>query len=161
MMTVSLYQSPIGKLFLIEEEGFITNIYFNDEAKFDDFSESEVTRKAKAQLELYFKGELKEFDLSLSPQGTDFQKKVWKALQTIPYGQTISYLELAILIGNKKATRAVGQANHYNPIPIIIPCHRVISANGKLGGYAGGIELKIKLLEHEKITKNRSLIEKG
>ena len=99
---------------------------------------------------LAYSGQRKEFDIPLAPQGTDFQKKVWKALQNINYGTTASYKEIAQKINNPKAVRAVGMANNQNPIAIIIPCHRVIGSNGKLVGYAGGLELKQKLLELEK-----------
>ena len=105
---------------------------------------------AVRQLKAYFAGELENFDLSLSPQGTPFQQKVWSELQKIPYGKTISYGELARRIGNPKASRAVGLANGSNPISIVIPCHRVIGANGKLTGYGGGLPIKEKLLALER-----------
>ena len=98
----------------------------------------------------YFAGDLEDFDLQLAPEGTPFQQSVWKELCTIPYGETISYGELARRIGNPKASRAVGLANGSNPIPIIIPCHRVIGSNGKLTGYGGGLPIKEKLLALEK-----------
>lgn len=101
------------------------------------------------QLEAYFAGDLDNFRLPLAPQGTPFQQRVWKELIKIPYGQTISYGELARRIGNPKASRAVGLANGSNPIPIIIPCHRVIGADGRLTGYGGGLEIKEKLLALE------------
>ena len=101
------------------------------------------------QLQAYFAGELENFDLPLGPQGTPFQQKVWNELCRIPYGQTISYGELAKRIGNPNASRAVGLANGSNPIPILIPCHRVIGSSGKLVGYGGGLELKRRLLELE------------
>lgn len=102
------------------------------------------------QLRAYFAGELETFDLALAPQGTPFQQKVWGELCLIPYGETISYGELAKRIGNPKASRAVGLANGSNPIPIIIPCHRVIGSNGKLTGYGGGLPIKEKLLALER-----------
>lgn len=101
------------------------------------------------QLRAYFAGELREFDIPLLLEGTAFQKRVWKNLQNIPYGETISYGELAKRIGDPKAVRAVGAANGQNPIPIIVPCHRVIGSNGSLTGFGGGIENKKKLLELE------------
>jgi len=101
------------------------------------------------QLQAYFGGELKEFDLPLALEGTDFQLRVWKALRTIPYGETISYAQLAQCIGNPKAVRAVGLANGSNPIPIIVPCHRVIGSDGSLTGFGGGLSTKKKLLELE------------
>ncbi len=103
-----------------------------------------------AQLEAYFAGKLEEFDVPLAPEGTPFQQKVWKHLCDIPFGETISYGELARRIGNPNASRAVGLANGTNPIPIIIPCHRVIGSNGKLTGYGGGLPIKEKLLALEK-----------
>lgn len=102
-----------------------------------------------AQLQAYFEGTLLDFDLSLLPKGTDFQRKVWDLLQKIPYGQTISYMELAKRLGNTKAIRAVGLANGSNPITIIIPCHRVIGSDGKLVGYGGDLWRKAWLLQHE------------
>lgn len=107
---------------------------------------SEIIR----QLNAYFAGKLESFDLPLAPEGTPFQQKVWKELCQIPYGETISYGELARRIGNASASRAVGLANGSNPIPIVIPCHRVIGSNGKLTGYGGGLDIKEKLLALEK-----------
>ncbi|WP_135610951.1 methylated-DNA--[protein]-cysteine S-methyltransferase [Methanococcoides sp. AM1] len=103
------------------------------------------------QLHKYLAGELKEFDVVLSPDGSDFQKKVWNALTKIPYGKTVSYGYVAEMIGKPKAARAVGLANSLNPIQIIIPCHRVVSSNGKLAGYAGGLDVMVELLEIEGI----------
>jgi methylated-DNA-[protein]-cysteine S-methyltransferase len=101
------------------------------------------------QLNQYFKGSLKKFDLSLYMKGTEFQKKVWKELTRIPYGETISYGELALRVGNPKAARAVGMANNKNPIPVIVPCHRVIGKDGKLTGFGGGLDVKQVLLDLE------------
>lgn len=112
-------------------------------------------REAVTQLEEYFQGKRKKFTLSLKPEGTDFQKKVWKQLQKIPFGKTCSYKEIAIRIKNKKAVRAVGSANGKNPFFIIVPCHRVIASDGSLGGYAGGLEVKIKLLKLEKAVNSQ------
>jgi len=109
--------------------------------------------EARRQLAAYFAGELTEFDLPLNPQGTVFQKTVWRELEKIPYGVTISYGKLAQRIGNPNSSRAVGLANGHNPISIIVPCHRVIGSNGKLTGYGGGIERKEWLLEHEREHK--------
>jgi methylated-DNA-[protein]-cysteine S-methyltransferase len=108
-----------------------------------------VLKEAAGQLAAYFGGELKAFDLPLAPEGTPFQRSVWDALLTIPYGETRSYLQMAILIGAPKAVRAVGAANGQNPIPIVIPCHRVIGSNGKLTGFGGGLPLKRQLLDLE------------
>lgn len=108
-----------------------------------------VLKLASEQLRRYFEGELQEFDLPLAPIGTDFQRSVWNALLTIPYGETLSYMQVAAGIGNPKAVRAVGAANGQNPIPIVIPCHRVIGSNGKLTGFGGGLPLKRRLLDLE------------
>ena len=112
-------------------------------------SSTGALEEAARQLREYFSGNRREFDLPLTPQGTDFQRSVWRELQNIPYGRTISYGELARRIGHSNASRAVGAANGANPIPIVIPCHRVIGANGKLTGFGGGLALKEKLLAHE------------
>jgi methylated-DNA-[protein]-cysteine S-methyltransferase len=111
--------------------------------------ESPLIKEAWGQLYEYFSGRLFKFDLPLAPSGTDFQQRVWQALKTIPYGQVKSYKDIAIAIGNKNAARAVGMANNKNPIPIIIPCHRVIGANGQLVGYGGGLDIKRYLLNLE------------
>ncbi|MBX9808838.1 methylated-DNA--[protein]-cysteine S-methyltransferase [Candidatus Gracilibacteria bacterium] len=109
-----------------------------------------ILEKTKKQLDEYFAGKRKIFDIPLSVEGTDFQKKSWDALQKIPYGETRNYSEQAHMTGSSKAVRAIGGANHNNPIVIIVPCHRVIGKSGKLVGYGGGIDRKIWLLEHEK-----------
>lgn len=115
-----------------------------------NINETVLLKKANVQLQEYLSGKRKIFDLPLEPIGTDFQQKVWSSLQKIPYGKTNSYKEIAESIGNIKAARAVGMANNKNPILILIPCHRVIGANGKLVGYAGGLDVKDKLLKIEK-----------
>ena len=143
-------------LFIAEENEAICRIIFqsNKTKITKDFKhcETPLIKKASKQLNEYFNGKRKVFDLPLVLHGTDFQIKVLKALQTIPYGETLSYGQLAAAIGNPKASRAVGMANNRNPIPVIIPCHRVIGSNGKLTGYAGGLELKQKLLDLEKLS---------
>jgi len=117
----------------------------------------EVLEEAVYQLKEYFEGKRRVFDLNLNPQGTDFQKKVWKALLEIPYGKTISYLELSKKLGDVKAIRAAASANGKNPLWIIIPCHRVIGSDGSLTGYAGGLHRKKWLLNHESPAKQQSL----
>ena len=111
--------------------------------------EASLIREAFSQIESYLSGNLKKFDLPLEMHGTDFQKQVWNALLSIPYGSTASYKDVALAIGNPGSVRAVGMANNKNPIAIIVPCHRVIGSDGSLVGYGGGIELKRRLLELE------------
>ena len=117
----------------------------------------EILEEAVYQFNEYFEGTRKTFDLILNPQGTDFQKKVWDALLKIPYGKTVSYLELSKTLGDVKAIRAVAAANGKNPLWIIVPCHRVIGSNGDLTGYAGGLHRKKWLIEHESPVKQQSL----
>jgi methylated-DNA-[protein]-cysteine S-methyltransferase len=154
-LSYTYLESPIGTLLLAGNAEGLQQILFstdgrpanpNPEWQEDPSSLDEAMRQLKA----YFAGELENFDLPLSPQGTPFQQRVWGELQKIPYGETISYGELARRIGNPKASRAVGLANGSNPISIVIPCHRVIGANGKLTGYGGGLPIKEKLLALEK-----------
>lgn len=142
--------TPIGELTVAEEAGFVTNVSF-DKSKFKgNFGSNDCIEEVFAQLDEYFEGKRKEFTLPLNPKGTSFQQKVWSILYTIPYGETRTYKEIAELAGNSGASRAVGNANNKNPILIIIPCHRVIGACGELTGYAGGVNIKRKLLELEK-----------
>ncbi len=142
--------SVLGKLLLEEEDGKIVCLLFERDIPANvEQSDTPTLRKTAQELSEYFAGNRKEFDIPLNPKGTDFQKSVWNALCTIPYGKTMSYGQVAAQIGNPKASRAVGMANNKNPIPILIPCHRVIGANGKLVGYGGGIWIKQKLLELE------------
>lgn len=151
MKQIGYYNGPIGKIGIVENEGVITHVYFEDELKDKIIEEgkSKLLEEACKQLEEYFQGVRKEFNLPLKPKGTPFMESVWKALQDIPYGQTKSYKDIAEAVGNAKACRAVGLANNRNPIPIFIPCHRVIGANGKLVGYGGGLHIKEYLLELE------------
>jgi len=147
--------SPVGPLLLVGDDGGLRQIIFmngRDRAKPDPTWTLDPAAFAEAirQLRAYFAGELESFDLPLAPEGTPFQLGVWRRLCEIPYGETISYGELARRIGNPKASRAVGLANGSNPIPIIIPCHRVIGSNGKLTGYGGGLPIKEKLLALER-----------
>lgn len=150
------YFSPIGILEIITSKDAVISAMFVDEGK-ENEETPEILKKALDQFQEYFEGTRKEFDLHFEIEGTDFQKQVWRALMDIPYGTTLSYKEVAIMIGNEKATRAVGNANSKNIIAIMIPCHRVIGANKSLTGYAGGLDRKQWLLEHEKGTlKNNS-----
>lgn len=150
-MKVFFYRMEIGKVGIAEENDSITNVFLRGDSAPPDaeICETEGIKEAARQLNAYFSGDLREFSLPLSPNGSEFMKKVWKALCDVPYGNTASYKEIAAAIGNPRATRAVGQANNRNPIPVIIPCHRIIGADGKLVGYGGGLDLKKKLLEIE------------
>ena len=145
--------SPLGRLLLMSDGEALTGLYMNPLPKLEtNGTESETAApfpEAKQQLAAYFAGERRGFDLPLSPIGTEFQKRVWDELLNIPYGATISYGELARRIGDPKASRAVGLANGRNPISVIIPCHRVIGASGKLTGYGGGLSRKETLLALE------------
>ena len=157
MKNMIYYKSPIGNLIIMEEENAIIKLCFKEQEiiNIKDIQEFEtpLLKKAKKQLEEYFEGKRKKFDLALRLNGTSFQNKVWKALLNIPYAKTCSYKDIAKNIGNENASRAVGNANNKNPLPIFIPCHRVIGSNGKLIGYAGGLDIKIKLLELERKNK--------
>jgi len=154
---------PLGDIIIASSEQGITHVEFLPRARLpladwrrDDGALADVV----GQLTAYFAGERQQFDLHLAPQGTPFQLRVWTALQTIPYGQTVSYGELATRLGNMKAVRAVGAANGRNPIAIIIPCHRVIGSNGSLVGYGGGLERKEALLsleQHDRTPVSRQL----
>jgi methylated-DNA-[protein]-cysteine S-methyltransferase len=148
-------ESPIGPLLLAADDGGLREIRFvNGRHPAQPESTWKEDRaphnETISQLHAYFAGELENFDLQLAPEGTPFQLGVWRSLCDIPYGETISYGELAGRIGNPKASRAVGLANGSNPIPIVIPCHRVIGSNGKLTGYGGGLPIKEKLLALER-----------
>ena len=147
-------ESPIGKITLCSEGEAIIGLALDQQRHPRDRSTAiaeptAVLLEAERQIQEYFDGARKSFDLPLRPQGTAFQGQVWQQLLAIPFGQTISYLELARRIGNEKAVRAVGMANGRNPIGLIIPCHRVIGSNGDLTGYGGGLLRKEYLLKHE------------
>jgi len=160
MKTHFFYKHPIlpCNLIITEENNAICGLSFckancktkKNSAKITAGKETPLIKNAVKQLDEYFNKKRKNFELPLSLNGTEFQLKVWGALQKIPYGETCSYGELAKMIGNSKASRAVGMANNKNPIAIIIPCHRVIGADGSLTGYAGGLNIKKILLELEK-----------
>lgn len=145
-------QSPLGPLGLAEEDGFITRVVFGADLSLPQ-TPTPLLHRAVQELEEYFSGRRKTFDLPLRPAGTPFRLQVWQALCQIPYGKTCSYAQLARQVGNIHACRAVGGANHHNPIPIIIPCHRVIGANGSLTGYGGGLDKKQFLLALEQRFK--------
>ncbi len=147
-MHTDYLNSDIGWVEITATDRGIRSVYFVEEQR-QPIDSNKITDLAKEQLTDYFAGQRKDFDLPLDPQGTDFQQQVWQALLTIAYGQVASYSDMAQSINNPKAVRAVGAANGKNPISIIIPCHRVIGANGTLTGYAGGLERKQWLLQHE------------
>jgi methylated-DNA-[protein]-cysteine S-methyltransferase len=147
--------SPLGPLLLSADEAGLREIHFvNGRHQVKPHPQWKEDRgpllETIRQLNAYFAGDLESFDLQLAPEGTPFQREVWRRLCDIPYGETISYGELAGRMGNPKASRAVGLANGSNPIPIVIPCHRVIGSNGKLTGYGGGLPIKEKLLALER-----------
>jgi methylated-DNA-[protein]-cysteine S-methyltransferase len=152
--------SPIGELILTAVGGVLTGVHMSEQRHTpklpvgcarDDAGLAHVV----AQLDAYFAGELVDFDTPLEMRGTDFQRRVWASLREIPYGETISYGELARWVGNPKASRAVGLANGRNPVAIVVPCHRVIGADGSLTGYGGGLDRKVWLLEHEAAHRPR------
>lgn len=156
-METCIIKSPLGFTKIIGDEDGITSItILNSEEKITDVIPTEL-EDCVIQLNEYFEGTRKQFDLKLSLEGTSFQKKVWKQLEEIPYGKTISYLDLSKQLGDVKAIRAVANANGKNPLWIIVPCHRVIGSNGSLTGYAGGLHRKKWLLEHENPYKQQSL----
>ena len=143
------YETKLGSVTIVEEDGALLAITIH--RTYEGIKqETPLTKEAFRQLSEYLLGERKSFDLPLNPRGTVFQQQVWKALCDIPYGETRSYKQIAEAIGNPKAVRAVGMANNRNPLLIVVPCHRVIGANGKLVGYAAGIEKKEFLLKLEK-----------
>lgn len=156
-METCIIKSPLGFTKITgDEEGISALSILNSEETITDIIPVEL-EDCVHQLNEYFEGNRTQFDLQLNPEGTDFQKKVWNLLQTIPYGKTMSYLQLSQQLGDVKAIRAVANANGRNPIWIIIPCHRVIGSNGSLTGYAGGLQRKQWLLEHESPYKQQSL----
>lgn len=151
-MAAFFYEFDIGRIGIAENGGRITNVYFMNDVLPEGMQicETPILKEAAQQLESYISGKLTKFKLPLAPDGTDFMKQVWKHLCGIPYGKTATYGEIASKTGSPRAARAVGLANNRNPIPIFIPCHRVIGANGSLTGYRGGLELKKRLLDLEK-----------
>ena len=151
-MSAYFYETPIGTIGIAEKDGKITRLYFQTDYRPSETTirETPLLQEAAHQLQDYRTGKLADFSLPLQPEGTAFMQQVWSRLCEIPYGETASYKSLAESIGNPNAARAVGMANHRNPIPIFIPCHRVIGASGSLVGYRGGLGLKSRLLKLEK-----------
>lgn len=149
-------ETPIGFLELKSDNKFLLSLTFVNQLNNRGTEIPEILKDATLQLQEYFKGERKYFYLNTKPVGTQFQQNIWELVKNVPYGTTISYLEIARLSGSDKNTRAVGMANSKNPVPIIIPCHRVIGTAGKLTGYVGGLERKQWLLRHEFNTQKPS-----
>jgi len=152
--TMTTIDSPIGPLTLTACDGVLTGVHMHNQRHAPTppatcNRDDTPFARAVEQLRAYFAGELTEFDLPLQMNGTEFQRRVWAGLREIPYGETLSYGELAARVGSPGASRAVGLANGRNPIAIIVPCHRVIGADGSLTGYGGGLDRKVWLLEHE------------
>jgi len=146
---VAYYQSAIGLIELVGTTTGLKSLIFVEEQSGADLTVPPGLYAAVEQLDDYFQGRRQQFSLPLAPEGTPFQQRVWHELLTIPYGRTVSYLDIARAIGNERAVRAVGAANGQNPISIIVPCHRVIGSNGQLTGYGGGLWRKEWLLNHE------------
>ncbi len=158
MHEFAIYETKFGFFKIAHENEHIVFFKKIHDTNIEDFGvKTAFTEKVFTQLCEYFAGERQSFDVPYVLTGTDFQKKVWQALCTIPYGETRSYKDIAIAVGNGKASRAVGLANNKNPITVIVPCHRVIGASGKLVGYAGGLEMKEFLLtmERKKLLANK------
>ena len=154
-MYKKVMNSPVGKIEIIEENEKLIELNIYNEEKNEQKNkiiekDTRLLLEVEKQLREYFEGKRIKFEISLNPKGTEFMKKVWKELLNIPYGETRTYKEIAEKIGNSKASRAVGMANNKNPIPIIIPCHRVIGSNNKLVGYALGLDMKQYLLDLER-----------
>lgn len=149
--TVLYYSSPVGLLRLCADQDGLCGVHFAREVQTGG-TDSELLHHTARELNEYFAGKRREFDIPLSLHGTPFQRRVWAALQEIPWGQTRSYGEVAAMAGSPKACRAVGMANHNNPVSILVPCHRVINANGGLGGYGGGLDAKRYLLRLEGLS---------
>ncbi len=145
------YSSPIGIIELTAADDALVSLYFVERQESTQSAEPllPLLQQAREQLQEYFAGRRQVFDLPLAPRGSNFQMKVWRELRAVPYGKTVSYLDIARALGDPKAVRAVGNANGKNPISIIIPCHRVIGRDGKLIGYGGGLWRKEWLLKHE------------
>jgi methylated-DNA-[protein]-cysteine S-methyltransferase len=156
-MDTCYIETPLGYAKIIGDQDGITSVSILDKSENTSESIPESLLDCATQLKAYFNNKLKTFDLKLNPEGTDFQKKVWKQLEKIPFGKTISYLDLAKQLGDAKTIRAAASANGKNPLWIIVPCHRVIGTDGSLTGYAGGLHRKQWLLNHESEYKQQTL----
>ena len=149
MQGTAIYHAPVGELVITYQDGAVIALKRADATALPEDAPKALTEAVCRQLDEYFAGTRTTFDFPLRLQGTPFQEKVWAALRDIPYGETRSYQQIAQAIGQPKACRAVGMANHRNPIYIVVPCHRVVGANGALTGYGGGLDMKKALLELE------------
>jgi methylated-DNA-[protein]-cysteine S-methyltransferase len=159
-METCFINSPLGKTKIVGDENGISEISIQDDGEFRDFGTEKIPEELKtcvSQLQDYFGGKRNDFTFKLNPKGTEFQHKVWQELLNIPFGETVSYLELSKKLGDVKAIRAVASANGKNPLWIVVPCHRVIGTDGSLIGYAGGLWRKKWLLEHENPSRQQSL----
>ena len=156
-MKQAIINTPLGKTKITGDENGILSVIVSDDKLTLSKSIPKELKECVAQLDEYFKGSRQQFQIKLNPEGTEFQKRVWNELLKIPYGKTISYLEVTKKLGDAKAIRAVANANGKNPVWIIIPCHRVIGSDGSLTGYAGGLHRKKWLLDHENPAKQQSL----
>ncbi len=151
-MISCVYDSPVGELTLVSNGDALVELNFENgryPKPMQPVGDDKILKQARRELDAYFAGKLKSFTVPVAPEGTEFQKKAWKALQKIPYGATRSYAQQAVAVGNPNAVRAVGSANGRNPVAIIIPCHRVIGSNGSLTGFGGGMACKKQLLDLE------------
>ncbi len=157
-MIISVVETILGVVGIAEEDGTITSLYFSRYLVPETAvpGESKLLCEAFRQLQAYLAGHLTVFDLPLNPFGTPFMKEVWRHVSAVPYGSTVSYRDIALKVGNPKAARAVGMASRRNPLPVFIPCHRIIGSDGKLTGYRGGLQLKQRLLDLEKCEFFRS-----
>lgn len=156
-MDICFIETPIGYAKICGDQHGISSVSIVEKPENIPENIPESLLESVTQLKAYFNNQLKIFDLKLNPEGTDFQKKVWKQLEKIPYGKTISYLDLAKQLGDAKTIRAAASANGKNPLWIIVPCHRVIGTDGSLTGYAGGLHRKQWLLNHESEYKQQTL----
>lgn len=157
MLYHTSFETPFWEIILVGDEEGLTNLHLVTGEGKRDFAldaswkrDDALFREAREQVIEYFAGERRQFTVRLNPRGTPFQRRVWRALRTIPHGETRTYRDMATLLGNPKATRAVGLANSRNPIPLIVPCHRVIGSNGQLTGFAHGLQAKQRLLDFER-----------
>ena len=146
----AVWDSPVGQVVAVADDGALVRFGTGSADETCGPRDDDVLPVLREQLDAYWSGALRDFDVPLAPAGTPFQQEVWSALRTIPYGETRSYKDLAEQIGRPSAVRAVGAANGRNPIWLVVPCHRVIGSSGKLVGYAGGVEVKRYLLDHER-----------